>query len=165
MKGITNPLNREKVYRMVIYSKDAISGTPIDGVYQVDLPDYIQDINKYHISVEDFTIMCGLSPVGLPRTLLLDLDVTQPDTYSTSTKTASRTLFTLSRNTAADSATSYYKKVTSKTYGVPLTDLSFLRNKQSRITLKQVNDTVHTVNTLGETVFWVMTLIIYPFYP
>lgn len=163
MKGISNPLHREKVYRIVIYSKDTISGNSKDGVYPIDLPDFIQDINKYHISVEDFTLFCGLSPAGPQRTVICEMGMTQPDTYSTSSKTASRALFTMSRNTADTSATSYYKQITSKTYGIPLTDLSFLRSKQVRITLKDVQDTTHTDATLGNTTNWVMTLVVYPF--
>jgi hypothetical protein len=163
MKGIQNPLRREKVYRIVIYSKDVVSGNAKDGIYQIDLPDFIQDINKYHVSVEDFTLLCGLSPAGVARTVICEMDMTQPDTYSTSSKTASRALFTLSRNTVADSATSYYRQITSKTYGVPLTDLSFLRTKQARVTLKQADDNVHTDISMGATTFWVMTIVIHPF--
>jgi hypothetical protein len=162
MKGISNPLNREKVYRIVIYSKDRISGTSRDGVYAVDLPDFIQDINRYHVAVEDFLIQCELSPTNIGRTLLVEASMTQPDTYSTSSRSASRVLFTISRNTTAQASTSYYKTVTSKTYGIPLADVSFLRSKQLNLTLKQVDDTVHTDLTLGVT-NWVMTLVVYPF--
>jgi hypothetical protein len=162
MKGISNPLQREKVYRIVIYSKDVSNGDSRDGVYQIDLPDFIQDINKYHMAVEDFTIHNATSTAGVTRTLIVEGSMTQPDTYSTSSKTSSRILFTMSRSAAADVAVSYYKPITSKTYGVPLSDLSFLRNKQLRITLKSVDDAVHTNTTLGTT-NWVMTLVVYPF--
>lgn len=162
MKGITNPLQREKVYRIVIYSKDVISGNNKDGVYQIDLPDYIQDINKYHLAVEDFTIHTQTSTAGVTRTLLVEASVAQPDTHSTSSKTNSRVLFTMSRSATADVAVSYYKPITSKTYGIPLTDLSFLRNKQLRVTLRSADDTPQTDATLGNT-NWVMTLVVYPF--
>jgi hypothetical protein len=162
MKGITNPLQRQKVYRIVIYSKDVISGNNKDGVYQIDLPDYIQDINKYHLAVEDFTIHTQTTTAGVTRTLLVEASVTQPDTYSTSSRTSSRVLLTMSRSATADVAVSYYKPITSKTYGVPLSDLSFLRNKQLRITLRSVDDALQTDATLGNT-NWVMTLIVYPF--
>lgn len=162
MKGIANPLSRQKVYRIVMYSKDRISGDSRDGVYAVDLPDFIQDINKYHVAVEDFLIHCELSNTNITRTLLVEASMTQPDTYSTSSRSASRLLLTMSRNTTAQASTSYYKPITSKTYGIPLSDVSFLRSKQMRITFKQVDDTAHTDLTLGVT-NWVMTLIIYPF--
>lgn len=162
MKGITNPLQREKVYRIVIYSKDVISGNNKDGVYQIDLPDYIQDINKYHLAVEDFTIHTQTSTPGVTRTLIVEASVTQPDTYSSSSRTSSRVLFTMSRSATADVAVSYYKSITSKTYGVPLSDLSFLRNKQLRITLRSADDALQTDATLGNT-NWVMTLVVYPF--
>lgn len=155
-------MHREKVYRIVIFSKDVVSGSAKDGVYNIDLPDFIQDINKYHLAVEDFTIHTQTSTAGVTRSLIVEGSMTQPDTYSTSSKTASRILCTLSRSATADVAVSYYKPVTSKTYGIPLTDLSFLRSKQLRITLKSVDDVLHTDATLGTT-NWVMTLVVYPF--
>lgn len=163
MRGITNPLHREKVYRIVIYSKDLISGTAKDGTYQIDLPDFIQDINKYHLGVEDFIIHSNGTTTGVSRTLVVEGAITQPDTYSTASRTASRILFTMSRTTTNDAATSYYKPFTSKTYGIPLSDLSFLRSKQLRITLKQADDAVHTDASLGATTNWIMTLVLYPF--
>jgi hypothetical protein len=114
------------------------------------------------VAVEDFTIHTQTSFAGVTRSLLVEASMTQPDTYSTSSKSSSRVLLTLSRSATADIAVSYYKPITSKTYGIPLTDLSFLRSKQLRITLKSVDDANQTDATLGNT-NWIMTMLVYPF--
>ena len=162
-----NPLSRDKMFRVTIYSKDAVSGTFFDGVHQVDLPDVIkkEDIGKYHIAVEEFLLSNSSTQLGIQRTLVVEADLSQPDTYSTSTKGSSQVLFTMSRATGGTSL-SYFHPITNDTYGIPLFDTTILRTKQMRIQLKRADDVLYdnSLNGMGSS-SWEMTLAIYPFKP
>lgn len=167
-KPIEKPLSRDQIFRVFIHSKDAIRGNVVDGVYQVDLPDFIKskDIGKYHIAVEEFLLNNSSTFGGLSRTLIVEADISQTDTYSTSTKTNSQVLFTMSRQTGGTSLSYYRKPITNDTIGIPLVDLNFFRNSELRIRLKRIDDVQYdltsTVTGVGGSTFQ-MTLVIYPF--
>lgn len=164
---ISNPLERDPIYRVTLYSKDIVSGTFFDGVHQVDLPDFIKsaDIGKYHIAVDEFLLNNSSTQLGVTRTLVVEAEIAQPDTYSTATKTNSQVLFTMSRGVGGTSL-SYYKQVTQDTYGIPLIDINFLRSQRLRIRLKRADDVLYdnTTNGMGASSYE-MTLAIYPFEP
>lgn len=161
---LTNPLTREKHFRVVIYSKDVVSGSIHDGVFEISVPDYITENNNYHIAVESFChIGDAVSALPQARVIIPNLSISQPDTYNTSSKTNSMAVCVLPRNTTASVPVIFQQPITSKTYGIPLTDTSFLRSKQVRVTMKSLADAVHTDTTLGASSSWVMTLVIYPF--
>jgi hypothetical protein len=162
---ISNPLSREQVYRIVIHSKDAISGTFFNGVHYVNIPDYIDASGEYHLAVEEFLLNNSSAQAGITRTLVVEAEISQPDTYSTSTRTNSQVLFTLARLQGGTSI-SYNKTITTETYGIPLVDNTFLSSKQLRIILKRADDVVYdsTTNGMGGST-WEMTLAIYPFRP
>lgn len=166
-KPIEKPLNREQIYRVCIHSKDAISGTFFDGVHQVDLPDFIksEEIGKYHIAVEEFLLNNSSTQLGVTRTLVVEADISQPDTYSTNTQGNTQVLFTMSR-AIGGTALSYYNSITNDTFGIPLVDVSFLRSKQMRVRLKRADGVLYdnTTNGMGSS-SWEMTLAIYPFEP
>jgi hypothetical protein len=156
-------LKREKHYRVVIYSKDVVSGTVHDGLYEVSVPDYITDNNEYHIALESFChIGDAVSAVPAQRVIIPTISISQPDTYNTSSKGNNDALCVLPRSTTASVHVVFQQTISSKTYGIPLTDTSFLRSKQVRIVMKSLADTIHTNTTLGVS-NWVMTLVIYPF--
>jgi hypothetical protein len=160
---LTNKLTREKHYRLVIYSKDVIAGDEHNGVYEVSVPDHILDNNDYHIAVEHFCHNGDvLSATPGLRVIIPELSVSQPDTYSTSTKTNSTVVCVLPRS-AANTPVAFQQSITSKTYGIPLVDTTFLRTKQVRITLKGLNDVIHSDTSLGNDSIWCMVLVIYPF--
>lgn len=167
MKGIHNPLHRDKVYRVTIYSKDRTSGDVRDGFYQIDLPDFIQDVNKYHIGVEECIMASepvSAGTMGMNRTYVVETSINVPDSHSTSTKTNTRVLFQMCKATSTtNSIGSYYKYFTNTTYGIPLIDLSLLRNRQMRITFKKIDDTAHDATSMPDASAWSMTLIVYPF--
>jgi len=160
---LTNILKRDKFYRLVIYSKDVISGDEHNGIHEISIPDHVLENNYYHIACEHF---ChngdDLSATPSLRVIIPELSVSQPDTYSTSTKTNSTVMCVLPR-AAANVPVSFHQSITSKTYGIPLVDSTFLRTKQVKITLKGLNDAVHTDASLGANSTWCMILVIYPF--
>jgi len=164
---ITNPLERDPIYRVVIHSKDVVSGTFFDGVHQVDIPDFIKsaDIGKYHIAVEGFLLSNSSTQLGITRTLVVEAEISQPDTYSTATNTNSQVLFTMSRGVGGTSL-SYYHPISQDTYGIPLIDVNFLRSQRLRIRLKRADDVLYdnSATGMGASSF-VMTLAIYPFEP
>jgi hypothetical protein len=164
---LKNPLSRQKVYRVTIYSKDAISGNARDGVYQIDIPDFIQDINTYHVAVEEALLYTGSADSGTggnSRTYVFESSLVAPDSHSTSTKSNTRVLFQMIRSSSSNAPGSYTKPITSNTFGIPLVDVNFLRNKQLRINIKRSNDTDHDDVTLPlASTGWSLTLIIYPF--
>lgn len=160
---LTNPMKRDKFYKVTINSKDVISGTVHDGVYEISVPDYVTNDGDYHIAVESFChIGDAVSAVPAQRVIIPNASISQPDTYSTSSKSVSTALCVLPRSLTASDPVIFQQTVTSKTYGIPLTDASFLRNKQLRITMKSLADTTHTDVTLGVS-NWTMTLVIYQF--
>lgn len=174
MKGIINPLQRDKVFRLTVYSKDRISGDVRDGVYQIDLPDFIPDINKYHMAVEECVLASEPSAVGLSnatasgnfnlRTYIVETSIAVPDSFSTSVRTNTRVLFQMCKPTpAANAIAYYYKPITTTTNGIPVIDVNMLRNKHMRITFKRCDDTNHDVDTMPNTSSWSLTLVIYPF--
>lgn len=162
-------LKDKKIYRINIYSKDAISGNLRDGLYQLDLPDMIQDVEKYHMCVEECVLYTGSTDSGTggnSRTFIFEASSAIPDSYSTSTKTNSRVLFAMIRSSSNNAPGSYYKPIDASTIGIPVTDLSFFRNKQMRITIKRANDEQHDDLTLPvANSGWYMTLVVYPFSP
>lgn len=166
MTKLHNPLHRDKVFRVTIYSKDRIAGDVRDGTYQIDLPDFIQDINKYHIGVEE-CIMAS-EPVtagtnGIARTYVVETSINVPDSHSTSTKTNTRVLFQMCKSTpSSNSIAYYYKPITTSTYSIPLVDVNLLRNKQMRINFKKCDDTSHDSTSMPDTSTWSMTLVVYP---
>jgi hypothetical protein len=167
MKGIQNQLQREKIFRVTIYSKDRVSGNVRDGIYAIDIPDFIQDINKYHIAVEE-AVLASEPTVGgnngINRTYLVETSVTIPDSYSTSSKSNTRVMFQMCKTTTITNSIGYYiKPITSSTIGIPLADVSMLRSKQMRILFKLCDDEAHTVATMPDNSAWSMTLLIYPF--
>jgi hypothetical protein len=164
---LTNPLTSDKVYRVTIYSKDVISGNIRDGVYQIDLPDMIPDIGKYHIAVEEaliYTASVDGGTGGNSRTYVFETSTTVPNSYSTSSKTGSRVLFMAYRTSSSNAPNAYYKPITSRTIGIPVSDLSLLRNKQMRISIKTALDELQSeANFPLATSGWCMTLVVYPF--
>jgi hypothetical protein len=165
--GIKNPMNRDKVFHITIYSKDRTSGDVRDGTYQIDLPDHITEANKYHIAVEECILASEpVSPGtnGVARTYIMETSMSVPDSHSTSTKTNTRVLCQMCKATSsANSIGYYYKPITTSTYGIPLIDTSMLRNKQMRITFKKIDDTAHDATSMPDNSIWSMTLVIYPF--
>jgi hypothetical protein len=159
-------LNADKVYRVNIYSKDRVSGSVRDGVFQIDLPETIQDIGKYHVAVEEF-LLAGDPTTGntLNRTYVVETSMTNPNSYSTSSKTSSRVLFTFVGSSSSGFPRYYSKLITSRTVGVPITDLSTFRNSQMQITFKRVDDTLHTTDSMPDSATWQLSLVIYPFSP
>lgn len=167
MKSITNPLHRDKVFRITIYSKDLISGNVRDGIYQIDLPDFIQDTNMYHMGVEECVLASEPTVAGnngINRTYVVETSMNVPDSHSTSTKTNTRVLFQMAKtNPAANSIGHYIKPITTNTYGIPVIDISMLRNKQVRIIWKKQDDTAHDATTMPDNSTWSLTLLVYPF--
>lgn len=173
---IPHKLNRDKIYRITVYSKDAISGNYTDGVYFIDLPDVIQEPNKYHLAVESFVVSPN-STTQIPAAFTVEfLDVNQPDTYSTSTRTNSRVACMICsegnvfwNNTTGSNINrnwvNYQRNISSSTIGIPLMDLSIMRTTQMRIQLKTMADAVMGTGVLGSGAQWAMTLVIYPFSP
>lgn len=167
MKGISNPLHRDKVFRITIYSKDRIAGNVRDGVYQVDLPDFIQDINMYHLGVEECVMSTEPSSAGsngINRTYIVETSIVVPDSYSTSTRTNTRVLFKMCKSTPSLFALAYYyKPITNTTYSIPIVDINMLRNKEMRITMKKCDDSSHDTISMPDASTWSMTLVVYPF--
>lgn len=166
MKGITNPLHREKVFRITIYSKDRIAGDVRDGVYAIDLPDFIQDINKYHIGVEECILASeptSAGAQGISRTYVVETGIVAPDSHSTSSKSNTRVLFCMCKPTSASNSIGYYyKPITTSTYSIPLVDLSSFRTKQMRINFRRIDDNPHDGISMPDASTWVMTLVVYP---
>lgn len=162
-------LKADKVFRITIYSKDAISGNLRDGVYQLDLPDCIPDVGKYHMAVEEAILYTGSASSGTggdSRTFVFETSTVIPDSYSTSTKMNTRVLFQMIRSSSSNAPGSYYKPITTNTVGIPMNDLSIFRNKQMRITIKTSGDTAHDDTSLPvATSGFSMTLVFYPFLP
>lgn len=161
-----NPLHREKVFRVNIYSKDVVQGNIRDGIYQVDIPDFIQDIGKYHVAVEECTLFTSSVAIGAKlRTYVFETSMNITDSYSTSTKTNSAVLFQMRKDSnSADIPAHYSKSITTHTYGIPLNDINFLRNKEFRISIKDSLDGAHSETSLpAATSGWSMTLVVYPF--
>jgi hypothetical protein len=133
----------------------------------VDIPDFIKgaDIGKYHLAVEEFLLANSSTPLGVTRTLVVEAEISQPDTYSTTTKTNSQVLFTMSRGIGGTSL-SYFHPITQDTYGIPLVDINFLRTQRLRIRLKRADDVLYdnSITGMGSSQFE-MTLAIYPFEP
>jgi hypothetical protein len=157
-------LTRQKHYKVVIYSKDVKSGTMHDGVYELSLPDHVVDNNNYHTAVEHFAHngdVVGSLPSS--RVIIPELSLSQPDTYNTSSQTNTRALCVLPRSATTSVPVSFSQTITSKTYGIPLADTTFLRTKELRVTMKAMNDFVHTDASLGSSASWVMVLVVYPF--
>lgn len=168
MKSIHNPLHRDKVFRVTIYSKDVLAGGTVrDGFYQIDLPDFIQDVNKYHIGVEECVLASEPSVPGnngINRTYVVETSINVPDSHSTSTKTNTRVLFQMAKtNPTANSIGHYIKPITACTYGIPVIDLNMLRNKQMRIIFKKNDDSVHDATSMPDNSTWSLTLLVYPF--
>jgi hypothetical protein len=159
-------LNADKVYRVNIFSKDRISGTVRDGVFHIDLPETIHDVNKYHIAVEEFVLAVDPATGNtLNRTYVVESSMTNPNSYSTSSRTSSRVLFTCVGSSSSGFPRYYSKLITSRTVGVPVTDLSAFRNSQIQITFKRADDTLHTTDSMPDSAIWQLSLVIYPFSP
>lgn len=160
-------LNADKIYRITLYSKDRISGTVQDGVYSLDIPDIINDVNKYHLAVEDFIMASEPSTAGtngINRTYVVETSITMPNTYSTSSKTNSRVLFQTAKQPTVNSIVVYQHTINSNSVGVPLTDLTFMRQNQIRLTFKKTDDTMHDATSMPNDSAFSMSFVIYPSY-
>lgn len=153
--------DRERFYRVNIFSKDAVSGNWADGVYQINL-DTIEVPNEYHIAVESW-IMSSQNTPTKPIPFIVELqDVSQSDTYTTSTKTNTKVILV---GQTSSSFGGIQNSIVSSSIGIPLNDTSILKNKQVRITLKGIDDTIATLQTaLGNNSSWFLTLLLYPFH-
>lgn len=162
-------LKDKKVFRLTIYSKDVISGNLRDGLYQLDLPDMIQDVEAYHIAVEDAVLFTGSTSAGTggdARTFVFETSTVIPDSYSTSAKSNTRVLFQMVKSATTNEPTIYRKQITSNNIGIPVTDLSFFRNKQMRIAIKTALDNAHDDTTLPTASSgFCISLVVYPFLP
>lgn len=156
------PCERQRFYRVAIYSKDAVSGTFADGVYSVNLDD-IPEPNSYHIAVESL-VMNYTTTLPRPVPFIVEfLDIVQPDSFNTSSKTNNRILLT---GMQSNSFGGYQNNIFSSSIGVPLSDTSIMRNKQLRIQIKDIDDTTSGIVTaLGAGTKWIMTLLIYKYTP
>lgn len=159
---IPKPCDRQRFYRVAIYSKDAISGTFADGVYSINLDD-IPEPNTYHIAVESL-VMNYTGNLSKPVPFVIEfLDIVQPDSFNTSSRTNNRILLT---GMQSNSFGGYQNNIFSSSIGVPLSDTSIMRNKQLRIQIKDVDDTTAGIVTaLGAGTKWIMTLLIYKYTP
>jgi hypothetical protein len=160
-------LKADKIYRITLYSKDRISGTVQNGVYVLDVPEVIQDVNKYHLAVEDFIMASEPTAPGtngINRTYIVETSITMPNTYSTSTKTNSRVLLQTAKDAVANSIVSYQHTINSNSVGIPLTDLTFMRQNQIRLTFKKADDTMHDATSMPDTSAFSMTFVIFPYY-
>lgn len=161
-----NHLNRDKVFRVQIYSKDLVSGNIRDGIYQVDIPDVLE-LNKYYLAVESCVVASEPTTVGVHgvhTTYLLETSLNVPDSYSTSTKTVSRVLCQFAKpSPTANTIATYQNSITNESVGVPLIDTTFLRNKQLQIVWKRCDDVAHDINTMPNASSWSVTLLIYKY--
>lgn len=156
-------------YRITIYSKDRLSGDVRNGVYAINMPDSIQDVGKYHFALEEFVM--AAEPTnggtnGINRTYIIETSLPMMNTYSTSTQSTTKVLAQLCKSTPSSNALAYYyKPVFANAYGIPVTDVNFMRNKQISIAFKKVDDTAHDTVSIPDTANWSMTLVVYPFSP
>lgn len=155
-------MNKDRFYRVCIFSKDAVSGTFADGVYAVNLDD-IPEPNAYHIAVESL-VMNYTTNLTKPVPFIIEfLDINQPDSYNTSSKTNNRILLT---GMQSNSFGGYQNNIFSSSIGVPLVDTNIMKNKQLRIQIKDIDDTTTGITSaLGAGTKWVMTLLIYKYTP
>jgi hypothetical protein len=154
--------DRDRFYRVAIFSKDVVSGNWSDGYYAVNIDD-IPFPNKYHLAVESWVMNSATVPTKPVPFLVEFQDINQADTYSTSSKSHSR--IALLAQTSA-SWGGIQNSINSSTIGIPLNDTNILKSKQLRIMLKALDDTSGTLYTaLGAGTTWVMTLLLYPFNP
>jgi hypothetical protein len=157
-------MDRERVYRISIYSKDGLNGATSfqDNIYQIVLDD-IPEPNKYHIMVESWAMKASVTLNSTTPFIVELSDISQPDSYSTSTKTNSRIAL------IAQTSTSWggiQNNISTNTVGIPLSDTNIMRNKQLRIQVKGLDDSTTTAATnLGSNTTWIMNLVIYPFKP
>ena len=151
---------RERFYRVNIFSKDAISGNWSDGIYQINL-DSIQLPNEYHLAVESW-IMSSANNVTKPTPFIVEMqDVSQPDSYTTSSLTNSKVVLV---GQTSSSWGGIQNNIVSSSIGVPLNDTNILKNRQVRIVLKGIDDTTASLYTaLGASSSWFLTLLVYPF--
>lgn len=166
-------LHNNKIYRVNIFSKDAISGTYTDGTYFVNLDD-IPNPGQYHIVIENMVVFPSSTSGNVTTFMVELLDVNQPNTYSTSIQTNSRIALSTSLEgniyyTGSVAVTrnwcNYQRNITTNTIGIPLSDTNILKSKQIRIQLKSLADAVLATSSMGSTTSWMMTLLVYPFSP
>lgn len=156
-------MERDRVYRVVIFSKDVESGGNwSNGLYNVNLDD-IPYPNQYHVAIESWT-MSTANNITKPTPFFVELtDINQPDSYSTSSDTNSKIALL-----AQVSSTwgGIQNSIVSSTIGIPLSDTNILKNKQLRIQLKGPDDTTGSLYTsLGAATSWIMVLLVYRFNP
>lgn len=156
------PCERQRFYRVAIYSKDSVSGTFADGIYNIDL-DHIPEPNAYHIAVESM-VMNYTTTLSKPVPFVVEfLDIIQPDSFNTSSKTNNRILLT---GMQSSSFGGYQNNIFSSSIGVPLSDINILKNKQLRIQIKDIDNTTSGIVTaLGAGTKWIMTLLVYKYTP
>lgn len=166
-------LNHNKIYRVNIFSKDAVSGTYTDGTYFVNLDD-IPNPGLYHIAIENMVVFPSSTSANVTTFLVELLDVNQPNSYSTSVQTNSRIALSTClegnihwNGTAAVTRNwcNYQRNISTNTIGIPLMDTNILKSKQIRIQLKSLADTVLATSSMGSSTTFMMTLLIYPFNP
>ena len=154
--------DRERIYRVAIFSKDSVSGNWSDGYYPVNIDD-IPFPNKYHLAIESWCMSSANTPTKPVPFLVEFQDINQPDSYSTSSKTNSK--IALLAQTSA-SWGGIQNNIVSSSIGIPLSDTNILKNKQLRIMIKGLDDTTSTLYaSLGAGTTWIMTLLLYPFNP
>lgn len=152
----------KKFYRLVIYSANVLSTpTPAgytawyDGFYQIDFPEILNH-DKYQVAVESFNM--NRSGANATNGFIVHCsDLSQANSYSTLTQSTSTTLLNYNGN-------SFYRFLDFGSIGIPVKDVSFMRNNPLRIYLSTLDGVPITNNDyfgVGGTQ-WVMSLIIYP---
>ena len=127
-----------KFYRILISSANLLSWTLSDGWYQIDIPEVLVfDTKKnWQYALEFFVTDSASNITGLSVNIP---SLTQPNTYSTLSKSTCTTLTVLR-------GTNYNRIVTFDSIGYPLAHCNFLRS--SRINV-QFTDLVGNLTNLG----------------
>jgi len=159
---VKQPCERHRCYRVAIFSKDAVSGNFADGTFSVNLDD-IPQANTYHIAVESL-VMNYTATLTKPVPFVIEmLDIAQPDSFNTSSKTNNRIVLT---GMQSSSFGGYQNNIVSSSIGIPLNDTNLMKNKQLRFVFKDVDDTTSgIISAFGVGTKWIMTLLIYQFVP
>jgi hypothetical protein len=109
---------REKYYRVAIFSKDAVSGNWADGYFAVNIDD-IAEQNTYHIAVEVWVMNSANAPTKPVPFLVEFQHLNQANSYSTSTKTNTRIALLAQ---TSPSWGGIQNNIVSSSIGIPLND-------------------------------------------
>lgn len=150
-------------YRIIVNSVDAMqrtvgSGFPEwrDGYYTIDIPDFLPNDQCWQLGVESFNMSQYVTPG-----LVMHCDsFTQANSYSTSSQGNSNVLFTFMGG-------SFKQNITTRSIGMPINDLTFMRGKIMRFFLTTLDGqpiaNIGQFSSAGTTgLFWSMSLIVYP---